>query len=328
MLFLSPIHAAAATIENVCFANVWESCSIVVDGTITAETVADFATKQSQMDGGSVMLNSDGGDAAAAIALGELIRERGLSTFVGTKGFGEPGSGVCQNACLFAYAGGEARYLASGSRLSFSGPDTFAAASNEAVKDVVRATALLMAQSIDPAVLLREDASDPFSDQELEQFNLVYIPARAFSALVLEPYNGGLVAFSERQDTPYPYDRATHLTAYCRSDTDIRFLLTATGEFMSDRGSAEIKVWNQMPVDQPAVETSIVIDEVATWTNDGRGFVEFTLDRDALPDIATLTAIDVSYHLSRADGSRVWARIDLVGMDRRMIGSVLENCIS
>ena len=57
-----------------------------------------------------VELNSPGGRARAALRIAQLIKERGLSTYV---------RGVCSSACTFVFIAGRERILNAGGRLGF-----------------------------------------------------------------------------------------------------------------------------------------------------------------------------------------------------------------
>lgn len=93
---------------------------IYVEGYIHKATVDAFK-RLGNLSGsgmGMVYFNSLGGDLVAAVELGQLIRERGFSTRVGSKGAsGKPLPGRCESGCPFAFAGGRFRFLEAGSSL-------------------------------------------------------------------------------------------------------------------------------------------------------------------------------------------------------------------
>ena len=60
-----------------------------------------------------IHLTSDGGLVAEGLALGRLIAERGLDTYV---------PDACASACTLAFVRGHARYLGAGGRLGFHAP--------------------------------------------------------------------------------------------------------------------------------------------------------------------------------------------------------------
>lgn len=90
---------------------------IAAEGTITQDTPDRFAAFH--QDWGycpAVTFNSPGGDLAAAIRLGRLLRDRECATAVAdTRAvpgslWHESGPGVCESACAFAFMGGNTRY--------------------------------------------------------------------------------------------------------------------------------------------------------------------------------------------------------------------------
>jgi hypothetical protein len=86
-------------------------------GTMRAVRAALDANRQVQL----VQLDSRGGRAAEGLALGRLLRERGVATLV---------TGECSSACVTAFAGGERRLIGPGARLglhSAGGPGANAA---------------------------------------------------------------------------------------------------------------------------------------------------------------------------------------------------------
>lgn len=92
-----------------------EHWTIYLDGTIDAGAGERLARviREKNIAAASVTLNSRGGDLAAGMGLGRVIRAAGFSTDVGRE-TAEPlasAPGVCFSACAFAYAGGGWRYL-------------------------------------------------------------------------------------------------------------------------------------------------------------------------------------------------------------------------
>ena len=92
-----------------------EHWTIYLDGTIDVGADERLARviQEKGITAASVTLNSRGGDVAAGMGLGRVIRAAGFSTDVGQE-TAEPlasAPGVCFSACAFAYAGGGWRYL-------------------------------------------------------------------------------------------------------------------------------------------------------------------------------------------------------------------------
>lgn len=91
-------------------------------GTMRAVRSALDANRQVQF----VQLESRGGRAAEGLALGRLLRDRGVATLV---------TGECSSACVTAFAGGERRLIGAAARLglhSAGGPGTNSAGVDQA----------------------------------------------------------------------------------------------------------------------------------------------------------------------------------------------------
>jgi hypothetical protein len=99
---------------------------IAVEGIITERTPLEFAAMAGRLGKGqvTVIFNSNGGDALAAMELGRIIRKLNFATAVG-KTWPAAGSAgkreaanaeldpdaICHDACILAYAGGSRRYV-------------------------------------------------------------------------------------------------------------------------------------------------------------------------------------------------------------------------
>jgi hypothetical protein len=100
---------------------------ISAQGRITDETPDQFREyMQTNSDGFSVVLNSNGGSLAAGLELGRLFREYGLNTSVGRVVHGTSywddeifDDGSCISACAYAYLGGASRSIREGNSIGF-----------------------------------------------------------------------------------------------------------------------------------------------------------------------------------------------------------------
>ena len=117
-------HAAAMTFEMVsrpaeCAAH---GC-IVAEGAIEANTAKQFQAfvrDHKAKPGAVVVLQSPGGDLLQGLALGQEIRDAGLSTRVQAydHGAGQFGAaGMCASACAYVFLGGVNRTVAAGARI-------------------------------------------------------------------------------------------------------------------------------------------------------------------------------------------------------------------
>jgi len=94
---------------------------IYLDGYFDSGSAARVAEEvaRHRIPAALVYLNSPGGSLLEAMAIGQLLRDHGFETEVGTRTAHplRPTRGVCYSACPFAYAGGVRRSLAAGSLL-------------------------------------------------------------------------------------------------------------------------------------------------------------------------------------------------------------------
>jgi hypothetical protein len=113
---------------------------ISADGNIVSETPADFEVflKQHKLPAVAVVFNSAGGDAAAALQLGRMIRNAGFETSFGQTRFSDAATtqtsaqaaeisatGSCNGACVMAYAGGRQRHSNAQSRVLLHNPQSY-----------------------------------------------------------------------------------------------------------------------------------------------------------------------------------------------------------
>lgn len=116
---------------------------VAAEGVITSKTPAAFKSfiKTSATTNLTVVLNSQGGDLKAAIALGEEIRSHNLDTSIAQTVFetttgptiddSEPDvatirqSGICQGACIAVLMGGQNRDVAKGAKVTLHNPAVY-----------------------------------------------------------------------------------------------------------------------------------------------------------------------------------------------------------
>lgn len=88
--------------------------AILAIGQIDQQTPEQFkAYAQGFPTGTWVVLSSPGGSLISGLRFGQLIREMGFNTTVGSTDYSPPN---CYSSCAYAFAGGVSRHLAEGSR--------------------------------------------------------------------------------------------------------------------------------------------------------------------------------------------------------------------
>jgi hypothetical protein len=106
---------------------------IQATGEITPQTPLNFQRflRSQPFEAGTLRLHSEGGDLAAGLTLGALIRQAGLSTEIGAdkrnrdwlgsdrQRMSERIPGLCASACAYAFLGGVERTIEEGSRIGF-----------------------------------------------------------------------------------------------------------------------------------------------------------------------------------------------------------------
>ena len=85
---------------------------IFVEGDIAAGDAATFSTAADRFRQATVVLESNGGNLQAGIAMGTEVRRRGFSTLV-------PNGATCASVCASIWLGGANRQMGSASRIGF-----------------------------------------------------------------------------------------------------------------------------------------------------------------------------------------------------------------
>lgn len=120
-------------------------------GGISFGTAKEFETMLKAMDNvRTVRLNSNGGRIAEAQKISDLIRARGLSTFV---------TQYCVSACTIAFLGGKQRFLFSTAKLGFHQPYFRGMTENEQRIAIVREEARLQRFGLSTAFAARANAA-------------------------------------------------------------------------------------------------------------------------------------------------------------------------
>ena len=122
-------------------------------GGISFGTAKEFETMLKAMDNvTTVRLNSNGGRIAEAQKISDLIKARGLSTYV---------SQHCVSACTVIFLGGKQRFLNAGARLGFHQPYFRGMTENEKRASIAREQARLEKFGLSHAFAERANTSSP-----------------------------------------------------------------------------------------------------------------------------------------------------------------------
>jgi hypothetical protein len=122
-------------------------------GGISFGTAKEFETMLKAMDNvRTVRINSNGGRIAEAQKISDLIRARGLSTYV---------THQCASACTIVFLGGKQRYLQATARLGFHQPYFRGMTANEQRLAIAREQARLQKFGLSNAFAERANAASP-----------------------------------------------------------------------------------------------------------------------------------------------------------------------
>jgi len=209
---------------------------IAADGEITSNTPARFLEFMEQNKfGGRVVFNSPGGNLAAGIELGRIIREMELSTHVGKTvrrendtELADIESGSCASACVFAFMGGIERQSADTNFIAQEGgllgvhqfydPNNPVALSSETQQILGALLTHTIEMGIDPKVIALASLVGPdeiywLSDKEKIDFGLDN-SSHYFEGWTVEPYNGGMVLTGKYH---FSQNNWRQNTLFCRS---------------------------------------------------------------------------------------------------------------
>lgn len=345
LCFARPAYSEdVGRIEVACHGNAAEACYFVIDGLITQDlvTMAVEALEAGVSDTFKVLLNSDGGDLSAGIALGRAIRATGMETRVGIyRPMDHPLPGSCLSACAYAFLGGTQRIVAPESRLGFhrfalEKGSTFEGDAGLVVGQLLSANVIsyIVEMGVDARLFTRAAETSfesmYFPDSEARVTFDVETPL-GFDHFFLEPYGEGVVAAARRLGPTHPYDRVDQITVYCRAGR-AHVLLSMSGEnpFVPDVEGASFEV-RVSDSSTPGVDDWRGVDSrtavARTWTSSSGGFIEIAFDPGKFRLSANTRILAASFFQSRAAGGNHSASVILNAMDRQMLGAAFRLCI-
>jgi hypothetical protein len=191
---------------------------VYADGKIFSDTPADFQKflKQSAAKGLPVIIRSDGGDEAAAMALGRIFREKKIEVEVGAtlftgcstsrfycrskldglgkySGFVDVENDYCNSACVLALAGGKRRVANYGNNIRLQNFDDKQGPSREELGKY------LDEMGVGRVLITLMEKAKP-----TELLGLTYDQARAADLVKIRPYGSGLTNAFRCYDAPPP----------------------------------------------------------------------------------------------------------------------------
>lgn len=333
LLGLWPNAVPAQSFANHAFGHDLARHVIVISGEITAETPPRFVAwlNREQPDGYIILLDGDGADPSAGMALGQIIRDHGFETEVGRVDHsgGKIAPGRCFDACALAFLGGQARRLSDHSLLGFQGGAKLKSIASPHVS--AEFVTYLIAMDVDvrlyAAVAAHADAA-PLSLSRTQSKKLRIITPDGFSPFGLYARQKGIAAYAQRVGTTRPFDTGTGLGVICaRADggeiwvaigTDDTASHAADHMFQLDGMTIDITDHNdQRRSFHIPVEDMFPPKGTKTWH--GRS------DETLIAALENATRIAARLDMPRSFGA-VYTSHQLVETDLHAINAVLAHC--
>ena len=217
-----------------CFGCAW----VAGEGEIDEQTPArfrEFVDKNGNP--GLIYLNSPGGNLAAGLELGQLLRETDTTVSVGRTipfdgndpVYSEVVDGICASACAYAFLGGKQRFFSAGGKLGFH--QFYTSGSLEASAESAQAMAGLILMyvidmGIDPRILSIASLIPPndilwVPQSQASELNITNdsLESRGWR---LEPHRNGLVIHNVYADGA---NRSYELSIFWRCSKNAPFIL-------------------------------------------------------------------------------------------------------
>ena len=275
----------------------------------------------------SIVIDSPGGNLAAGMELGRLLRKLHSTTTVGTRGEKyKARPGQCFSACSVAYLGGEYRYMADGSvlgvhRASKAGGAT---AGDLEVGQVIAAQlgAYYREMEVDPALLDLSVRAGPdtiyvLSPQELKTLRVVN-NGRKKSVWSIEA-TGGEMFLQGVQETLYGTGKAA---ITCRAGRAKMVSSYTAG----DQGASIAKGGWFHSVMEGA--QTFPVKPLEIENRDGNLLIIFDMPRAAIQNMQTAQTFGHAMQLAPDAPTFVGYQIDIDPNDRQKIAAYAKTCLS
>lgn len=309
-----------------CTANAIESCYMHGIGRITQDTYLKF--RELLNEAMIITLSSPGGDLGGGIDLGREIRRAGRQTQI---------EGLCESACAYAFLGGTVRFFRPENKLGFhqfywGGDDPSGTISQSLSAQVL---AYVLEMGIDARLFISASAT-PFDKMhyltEEQAIDVGISPPNTFSPIDLEPYKGGIIAFSKRQIPLEPYDASMQVTFYCRGRGEPFALMTAVGPEESNpavtNGYVE-GIWSDSPGRITADDHMIDLPPGSVYQRFDPGFLyyEVEMKKEWLQRLINASDLNITIDRPRVMQWSVRMNLELNDGDRQALSAAFRFCI-
>lgn len=284
-----------------------------------------------------IILESPGGSLPAALEVGRILRKTGLKVQVGGFSLRETDyTEACLSACAYAFLGGTKRVIEVDGQIGFHKFFVNAEKDNlvrtNAILDQVQkfssdVIAYIVEMGIDARVFVEasETASDDllvFDEATLQDYHIV---TNDFTHFILEPFQDGIAATSDRL-TPIEYmDELVRLTAYCQNETP--YLLFTDDYAVDEPRSLSIfydldedaEIWK--PSDSVSSEDVILVDTPGLKPSH-----RVTLTNDLSNGIVSAENLVIQLTYLQAVGPPSTFRLVLNAKDRKFLKTAFKVC--
>jgi hypothetical protein len=347
-----PMSFALAGNGGNCLGCEW----VAAEGQITADTPAAFAAFLKGEDWTAcysaepVTLDSPGGDAEAAMALGRALRAAGCTTSVGRTvpdpdaDAGNPVqtgiAGQCEGACVLAFLGGQERQPQPGRLVLaplLADRPGLAPAKGLAEGQLLasRIGAYLAEMGADAKLgprlaLVPGAASQPLEAADLTAFAIDNTEVETRTPWHVEPYRGGAVAVARHSIGPNGGDEDT-LTLFCRKARPATVVMMLSRRWGTEKNNVPTPATATVTLGDPAkpaagAERSIDPAD-SRATDDGWGFLTADLTAAEAAALRGGQPVTLGGDVPPNWGNSWSETATLTATDRIVLDLVLRNCL-
>ncbi|WP_139283855.1 hypothetical protein [Sulfitobacter pontiacus] len=333
VLGLWPNAVFAQSFANHAFGHDLARHVIVISGEITAETPSRFVAwlNREQPDGYIILLDGDGADPRAGMALGQIIRDHGFETEVGRVEYsdGKIAPGRCFDACALAFLGGQARRFSDQAFLGFQGGAMLKSiASPQLSADFVT---YLIAMDVDVrlyAAVATHTGAVPLSLSRTQSKKFRIITPDGFSSFELSARQKGIAAYAQRVGTTRPFDTATGMGVICAQAGGGEIWVEIGTDDTASHAADHMSQLDGMTIDitdHNDQRRSFNIPVEDMFTPKGTKTWHGRADETLIAALGNATRIETRLDMPKSFGA-VYTSHQLVETDRHAINAVLAHC--